>query len=44
MTINTKFDEMLEGVDNFWAWKYKVMLILQENDLEGFIEENILEP
>lgn len=44
MTISTKLDEKLEGVDNFRAWKYRVMLILEENDLEGFIEEDILEP
>ena len=39
MTINTKLDEKLEGVDNFRAWKYRVMLILEENDLEGFIKD-----
>ena len=44
MTINTKLDEKLEGADNFRAWKYRVMLILEENDLEGFIEEDIPEP
>ena len=44
MTISTKLDEKLEGVDNFRAWKYRVMLVLEENDLEGFIEEDILEP
>ena len=44
MTVNTKLDEKLEGVDNFWAWKYRVVLILEENSLEGFIEANILEP
>ena len=44
MTINTKLDEKLEGVDNFRAWKYRVMLILEENNLEGFIEEDIPEP
>ena len=43
MTINTKLDEKLEGVDNFRAWKYRVMLVLEENDLEGFIEANIPE-
>ena len=43
MTISTKLDEKLEGADNFKAWKYRVMLILEENDLEGFIEEDILE-
>ena len=44
MTINTKLDEKLEGADKFRAWKYRVMLILEENNLEGFIEEDILEP
>ena len=43
MTINTKLDEKLEGADNFRAWKYRVMLILEENNLEGFIEEDIPE-
>ena len=40
MTINTKLDEKLEGVNNFRAW---IMLILEENNLEGFIEEDIQE-
>ena len=44
MTISTKLDEKLEGADNFRAWKYRVMLVLEENDLEGFIEVDILEP
>ena len=43
MTISTKLDEKLEGADNFRAWKYRVMVILEENDLEGFIEEDIPE-
>ena len=44
MTISTKLDEKLEGVDNFRAWKDRVMLVLEENDLEGFIEAGIPEP
>jgi hypothetical protein len=44
MTISTKLDEKLEGVDNFQTWKYRVMLILEKNDLEGFIEEDVAEP
>jgi hypothetical protein len=39
MTFNTKLDEKLEGADKFRAWKYRVMLILEENDLEGFVKE-----
>ena len=31
----------LEGADNFRAWKYRVMLVLEKNDLEGFIELDI---
>ena len=41
MTISTKLDENLEGADNFQAWKYRVILALEENDLEGFIEADI---
>ena len=44
MTSDTKLDEKLEGVDNFRAWKYRVMLIFEENDLEGSIEEEVSEP
>ena len=44
MTLSTKLDENLKGADNFRAWKYRVMLILEEHDLEGFIETNIPEP
>jgi hypothetical protein len=41
MAPSTKLDEKLEGVDNFRAWKYKVMLILEENDLEDFVKEEV---
>ena len=43
MIKNTKLDEKLEGVENFRAWKYKIMLILQENDLEIFVKEEVEE-
>jgi hypothetical protein len=43
MTPNTKLDEKLEGADNFRAWKYRVMLILEENNLEYFVKE-VTEP
>jgi hypothetical protein len=39
MIPNTKLDEKLEGVDKFRAWKYRVLFILEENDLEDFIKE-----
>ena len=44
MTNNTKMDEKLEGAKNFKAWKSQNMLILEENDLEGFIKEEVAEP
>ena len=44
MTNNTKLDEKLEGDEKFRAWKYRIMLILEENDIEGFIKEEVSEP
>ena len=43
MTKNTELDEKLEGVENFRAWKYRIILILEENYLEGFIKEEVAE-
>ena len=36
MTKSTKLDEKLDGAENSRAWKYQILLILEENDLEGF--------
>jgi hypothetical protein len=44
MSASTKLVDKLEGVDNFSAWKYRIALILEENDLARFIKENVLEP
>ena len=43
MTKSTKLDEKLEGAENFRAWKYRIMFILKENDLKGFIKEEVAE-
>ena len=43
MTKNTKLDEKLEGAENLKAWKYRIMLILQENDLDKFLKEEVKE-
>ena len=40
MTNNTK----LEGAENFRAWNYRVMLILEEHDLESYINDEVKEP
>jgi hypothetical protein len=44
MSASTKLVDKLGGVDNFCVWKYSIALILEENDLERFIKENVLEP
>jgi hypothetical protein len=41
---STKLVDKLEGVENFCAWKYRIGLILEGNDLEKFIKENVPEP
>ena len=43
MTKSTKLDEKLEGVEKFRAWKYRIMAILQENDLDKFVKEEVKE-
>ena len=42
MSHNTKLDENLEGVDNFRAWKYRISLVLEENELDSYINEEVL--
>jgi len=44
MTSNTKLDEKLEGADNFRAWKYGIMLILEGNDIDKYLEGEVEEP
>ena len=43
MTNSTKLDENIQGENNLRAWKYKVMLILEEHDLEGYIKDEVKE-
>jgi hypothetical protein len=44
MSASTKLADKLEGVETFRAWKYRIDLILTENDLERFIKEEVSEP
>jgi hypothetical protein len=44
MFASTKLVDKLEGVENLCSWKYRIGLILEENDLAKFIEENIPKP
>jgi hypothetical protein len=41
---STKLVDKLEGVDKLCAWKYRIPLIPEENDLERFIKENVPKP
>ena len=41
MSHHTKLDEKLEGADNFRAWKYRISLVLEENELESYINEEV---
>jgi hypothetical protein len=44
MSESTKLVDKLEGVENFCAWKYRIGLILEENDLVKFIKGEIPKP
>ena len=44
MPPRTKLDDKLEHIENFRAWKYRIGLILEENDLSNFIKEVVPEP
>ena len=43
MTNNTKLEDKLEGVENFRAWKYRVLLILEEQHLEDYVKGEVAE-
>ena len=42
MSHHTKLDENIEGADNFWSWKYRISLVLEENELDSYINEEVL--
>ena len=44
MAPSTKLEDKLEGIENFQAWKYRIGLILQENDLDKYVKEEVAEP
>ena len=41
MSHHTKLDEKLEGADNFRACKYRISLVLEENELDSYIHEEV---
>ena len=44
MALSTKLEDKLEGIENFLAWKYRIGLILQENDFDKYIKDEVVEP
>ena len=44
MFHHTKLDEKLVGADNFQAWKYRISLVLEENELDSYINEEVPVP
>ena len=44
MSCHTKLDENIEGADNFRAWKYRISLVLEENELDSYINEEVPVP
>ena len=41
MAPSTKLEDKLEGIENFRAWKYRIGLILEENDLAKYIKKKL---
>jgi hypothetical protein len=44
MSASIKLVDKLEKVEKFHAWKYRIGLILEENDLARFVKEEVSEP
>ena len=44
MAPSPKLEDKLEDIENFQAWKYRIGLILIENDLEKYIKYEVAEP
>ena len=44
MSHHTNIDEKIEGADNLQAWKYKVSLVLEENELDSYISGDVPVP
>ena len=44
MSASVNLVDKLEGVKKFCAWKYRIGLVLEENDLAIFVKEEVPEP
>ena len=41
MSHLTKLDENIEVADKFWAWKYRISLVFEENELDMYISGEV---
>ena len=41
MSHHPKLDEKLEGADKFRAWNYMISLVLEENEMDSYINEEV---
>jgi hypothetical protein len=37
-------EDRLQGATNFWAWKARILLLLEKNDLKEYVESVVLSP
>lgn len=44
MMDSVRFEDRLEGETNFNSWKARVMNLLEENDLDGYVTSVVAEP
>ena len=44
MAVSTKFEDKMEGIENFRAQKYWIGLILKENDIDKYIKGEVAKP
>ena len=44
MSHHSKLEDKLEGADNFRAWKYRILLVIEENELDTYINEEVPVP
>ena len=44
MALSAKIEDKLEGIENFRAQKYRIVLILRENDIDKYIKGEVAEP
>ena len=44
MSDQSKLEDNIEGAEKFYAWKYRISLILEVNDLDKYVTMEVPEP